>query len=84
MVALTYGDTRAVSVDTAVKDAAKAAVTAAPRKNWFARLLDAMIEARQQQARREIRMYTQLMPYTIDDKGHRILKTEMNTPFGGW
>jgi hypothetical protein len=83
MVALTYGDTRVAGVDTARKDAAKQASTA-PRKAWYARLLDAMMEARLQQARREIRMYTQSMPYTIDDKGHRILKADVNTPFGGW
>lgn len=81
MVALTYGDNSVADIGTASKEAAK---TAAPRRAWYARFFDAMIEARVQQARREIRMYTQLMPYTVDDKGNRILKTGMNTPVGGW
>ena len=83
MAALTYGDTRVAGVDTAPKPAAKQPA-AAPRKAWYLRLFDAMIEARMQQARREVRMYTRLMPYTVDDKGNRILKTDANTPFGGW
>src|ERR1019366_8293508 len=37
------------------------AKTAVPRKSWFARFLDAMIEARMEQARREIRMHTRLL-----------------------
>lgn len=83
MVALTYGDTRVSGLDTALKEVAKATATAR-RNTWYARLFDAMIEARMQQARREIRMYTQLMPFTTDNKGNRILKTGMNMPVGGW
>lgn len=82
MVALTYGETRVAGVATAPKKAAIQAT--APRKPWYARLFDAMVEARMQQARREIRMYTHLAPYTVDDKGNRILKSDVNTPFGGW
>jgi hypothetical protein len=87
MVAVTYGVAGVPAVDTAANNTPKIAraETAAPRKHWLARLLDALIEARMQQARREIRMYTQLMPYTVDEQGRRQLKTEMNDmPFGGW
>ena len=63
MVALTYGDARVADADTAPNEAAKTAA-AAPRKAWYVRLFDAMMEARMQQAQREIRMYTRLMPYT--------------------
>lgn len=85
MVALTYGDARVGTIDGAPATAAKTAAPAAPRKAWYVRLFDAMVEARLQQARREIKMYTQLMPYTFDEHGNRKLKTEMNDmPFGGW
>jgi hypothetical protein len=85
MVALTYGDARVSGVDTAPKAATRTAIAAAPRKPWLSRLFDAMIEARMQQARREIKMYTGLMPYTVDAQGNRKLKTETHDmPFGGW
>lgn len=61
MVAVTYGT-------------ARVAVGAAPHKSFLARLIDAMIEARTQQARREIRMHTQLLPKPQAEE----------LPFGGW
>jgi len=39
-----------------------AAAPAAPRKNWFARFYDALVEARMQQAMREIRLHQHLLP----------------------
>lgn len=87
MVALTYGDARVPSADAAAKTAPAVAraETAAPRKHWLVRFFEAMIAARMKQAEREIRMYTRLMPYTVDEHGNRKLKTEMNdTPRGGW
>ena len=84
MVALTYGDVRVSGVDTAPKEATKKVAAAAPRKAWYLRLFDAMIEARMQQAQREIRLYTRMMPYTVDESGNRQLKSDMNTPAGGW
>ena len=60
MVALTYSEAPAV---TAAKSGVTAAKTApatgvqAPRKGFFARFLDAMMEARMKQAQREIRLY---------------------------
>lgn len=89
MVAVTYGDARVPGAGAAAKDAttttAARAEAAAPRKSWLVRLFDAIVEARMQQARREIRMYTRLMPYTVDEHGRRMLKTAMNdAPYGGW
>ncbi len=82
MVAITYGVARAPAVDAAAQTTAAAA---APRKHWFLRLVEAMMAARLQQAQREIRMYTRLMPYTVDEKGNRKLKTQTgDMPFGGW
>ena len=51
MVAVTYDVARRAA-------AAKAAGAAAPRKSWFARFMDALIEARMAQARREIALHT--------------------------
>ena len=73
MVAVTYGVARA----------AARANTVAPGKTWFARFMDALIEARMQQARREIRLHTGLLPYSLDERGNRLVKTGVNDmPFG--
>ena len=41
------------------------------------------IEARMQQARREIRMHIQLLPYSLDERGNRLVKTGSgDMPFG--
>lgn len=80
MVAVTYGVARGAAAESAERPE-----TAAPRKNWFVRVLDAMIEARMQQARREIAMHTQLLPYSFDERGNRLVKTQSgDMPFGGW
>jgi hypothetical protein len=84
MVALTYGDARLGNIEQASQAAAKTVADAAPRKAWYVRLFDAMVAARMQQAEREIRLYTRLMPYTVDETGKRMIKTETNSPVGGW
>jgi hypothetical protein len=57
----------------------------APRKRWYARLMDALIEARMEQARREVARYMHFMPYVLDERGNRIVRTgARNMPFGGW
>jgi len=91
MVALTYGDARVPSIDTATQAATKTAApavraeTAAPRKHWFVRFFDALIEARMKQAEREVRMYTKLLPYTVDENGNYKPGSATNeTPRGGW
>lgn len=83
MVAVTYGVAR---VPTA-KPAAKAgrAETAVPRKSWFTRFMDALIEARMRQARREIARHSHLLPYNLDERGNRLVQFDSeNMPFGGW
>ncbi len=83
MVAVTYGVARVPAAEPAAKTGRAKAV--APRKRWFARLIDAMVEARMEQARREIRMHTGLLPYTLDERGNRLVKTNSgDMPFGGW
>ena len=64
--------------------AATAAHDAAPRKHFLARFMDALIESRMQQARREVERYLRLMPYTLDARGNRLVKIgKMEMPFGG-
>jgi hypothetical protein len=73
MVAVTYGDARLAPAAPVAKGArAKSAV---PQKGWFARFVDALIEARMEQARRDIRMHTQLLPYGFDERGNRLVKS---------
>jgi hypothetical protein len=77
MVAVPYGVAR-VSAEPAAK--AGRAKTAAPGKRWFARFMEALIEAR-----REIGMYTALLPYSLDERGNRLVKTGSgDMPLGGW
>jgi len=83
MVAVTYGVARVPTAEPVAKVAR--AQAAAPRKSWFARFMAALIEARMQQARREIRLHTGLLPYTLDERGNRLIKTNSgDMPFGGW
>jgi hypothetical protein len=80
MVAVTYGVARVPDTKAAAPEQ-----TAAPRKNFWARLMDAMIEARMQQARREIAMHVRYLPYTFDEPKDRLVKSNKETmPFGGW
>ncbi len=82
MVALTYDVARVATAAPAAKAGRTAAV---PQKNWFARFMDALVEARMQQARREIKMHAHLLPYSLDERGNRLIKTgNEDMPFGGW
>jgi hypothetical protein len=81
MVAVTY-DVARVAARKAVK-AARA--EAAPRKPWYARFMEALIEVRMQQARREIARHIHLLPYTFDERGNRLVRSgAKDMPFGGW
>lgn len=79
MVAVTYDVARVPAAEAA------APAKAAPRKRWYARLFDAMIEARMEQARREVARHMHFLPYTLDEHGNRVIKTgARDMPFGGW
>ena len=83
MVAVTYGVVRVSTAEPAAK-AARAKI-AAPGKSWFARFMDALIESRMQQARRELATHIHLLPYSLDERGNRLVKTGSgDMPFGGW
>ena len=83
MVAVTYDVARVPAGEAAPK--AARAETAAPRKPWYVRYMDALVEARTQQARREVARYRNLLPYSLDERGNRLVKTgSKDMPFGGW
>jgi hypothetical protein len=83
MVAVTY-DAVNVSAGKTSPQAAPAQ-TAAPRKAWYVRFMEALIESRMQQARREIARHIHLMPYALDERGNRLVRTDrQDAPFGGW
>ncbi len=86
MVAVTYGVARVPEPKAEAAAKAKHAEQAAPTKGWFARLMDALIESRMQQARRELAMHAWLMPpYRYDERGNRLVRTgAKDMPFGGW
>ena len=58
MTALTY-DLRSAAATTTVAAPAK------PQKNVFARILDALIEARMREAERQIRMHLRYLPEDV-------------------
>jgi hypothetical protein len=67
MVAVTYGAARIAAASLASKNRNKNRNLAQPKgKGFFARLFDAMIEARMQQAYREIGMHRQLATWVRD------------------
>jgi hypothetical protein len=81
MVAVTYGVARVPAAEPAAKPAR--AKTAAPGKGWFARFMDALMESRMQQAHRELAAHIQLLPYSLDERGNRLVKIGASAmPFG--
>jgi hypothetical protein len=79
MVAVTYDVARVPAADAA------APANGAPRKRWYARWMDAMIEARMKQARRTIARNAHFLPYILDETGNRVVKTGADDmPLGGW
>jgi hypothetical protein len=82
MVAVTY-DVARVPAGKAVPKAAGAGQ--APRKPWYVRFMDKLIEARTLQAQREIARHIHLLPYSLDERGNRLVKSgPRDMPFGGW
>jgi hypothetical protein len=79
MVAVTYDVGRGSAAIAGKQE------TEAPRKSWFSRFMDALIESRMSQARREIALHVGLLPYSLDERGNRLVKTgSHDMPFGGW
>ena len=90
MVAVTFGVSRAravtkTSAKTSARTSAKAADKAPPQQSFFARFFDALVESRLQHAHREIMRHAHLLPYSLDERGNRLVKVDgKNMPFGGW
>ena len=79
MVAVTYG----VSGARRIRTRAKSARAAAAQKSFVARLVDALVETRMQQAHREIMRHAHLLPYSLDERGNRLVKVGgKDMPFG--
>jgi hypothetical protein len=79
---VTYGFVRVPTAEPAAQAARAKAAT--PRKKWFAHVMDALIESRMQQARRELARHAHLLPYSLDERGNRLVKTGSgDMPFGG-
>ncbi len=80
MVAVTYGVTRVPANKTAERTQA-----AVPRKSFFARFMDALVESRLQHVQREIARHAHLLPRTFDKKGKRLVNPNIDeTSSGGW
>ena len=80
MVAVAYGSAR-----IAARKAAKTARAGTARKPWYERFMQALIRSRMQQARREIARHIHLLPYSLDERDNRLVKTgSHDMPFGGW
>jgi hypothetical protein len=74
MVAITY---------TATRYAVPAKASAQQRKGLFARIVDALAEARMEAARREIARHAHLLPHDLELYGNRLTpRTEDQLPFG--
>ena len=91
MVAVTYGVSRVRAGKTSAKTSkisktsAKAADKAPPQQSFFARFFEALVESRLQQAHREIMRHAHLLPYSLDERGNRLVKVGgRDMPFGGW
>jgi hypothetical protein len=86
MVAVTYGVSRVRGGKSRAKTARKAAaVNASVQKSLFARFVDAMVESRMRQAHREIVRHAHLLPYSLDERGNRLISVGgKDMPFGGW
>jgi hypothetical protein len=83
MVAVTYDVARVPAGKTAPP--AARAEAAPPRKRWYVRLMETLIEARTEQARREVARHIRLLPYSLDERGNRLVRTSSkDMPFGGW
>ena len=85
MVALTYGDTRVSGVETKTATKSPTKTETAPRKTWFARVLNAMMESRMRQAEREVRLYARLLPPAYDAPADLPFQSvSKDAPRGGW
>ena len=78
MVAVTYGLARVPAAPKAGR-----VDKIASRKSWLVRFFSAVVDARMAQAEREIRMHTNWLPHSLDERSNRLMKTNSgDMPFG--
>jgi hypothetical protein len=78
MFAVTYGVTRLPAAKAAERGKA-----AAPPKNVFIRFMDALVASRMKQVHREIARHAHLLPYTLGERGNRVISSVDKLPFSG-
>ena len=69
MSAVTYGESYVSPGSEAV----------APRKGFFARMMDRLIEVRMQQAAREVELHLGYLPAVMDRRRNRLADTDTKT-----
>jgi hypothetical protein len=77
MVAVTYGVTGVPAAKPAAKAVKAERAVAAPRKSFFIRFMDAMVESRLQAVHREIARHAHLLPRQFDEHGNRLDRTDI-------
>jgi hypothetical protein len=78
MAAVTYGVTRVPAAE-----AAERAQVAASQKSFFTRLMEAMMESRLQQARREIARHAHLLSRARDERGNLLIDFDLDEMLPG-
>ena len=78
MVAVTYGVTRVPAAE-----ATERAQVAAPHKSIFTRVMEALMESRLQQARREIARHAHLLSHARDEGGNLLIDFDLDEMLPG-
>ena len=78
MVAVTYGVTRVPAAETAER-----AQAVASHKTFFTRFMEAMMESRLQQARREIARHAHLLSHARDERGNLLIDFDLDEMLPG-
>jgi hypothetical protein len=73
MVAVTYGVTRVPAAEIAER-----AQAAASHKTFFTRFMEAMMDSRLQQARREIARHAHLLSHARDERGNLLIDFDLD------
>ena len=80
MVAVTYGVTR---VPAAAPEATERTPVAASHKSFFTRFVEALMESRLQQARREIGRHAHLLSHARDERGNLLIGFDLDEMLPG-
>jgi hypothetical protein len=78
MVAVTYGATRVPTAESAER-----AQAGASSKSLFTRFMEALMESRLQQARREIARHAHLLSHARDARGNLLVNSDLDEMLPG-